>query len=52
MIRFFREMQLFLSTVLTHRQRLLLLFQRKLLINEFGESRHPIDYDKELYDIR
>jgi len=36
MIRNFREIQMFMSTVLAHRQRLLLLFQRKLTISEFG----------------
>ena len=29
-----REMQIFMSTMLTHKQRLLMMFQRKLLINE------------------
>lgn len=37
-IRQFREMQIFISTVLTHRQRLLLLFQRKMLISEIVEE--------------
>jgi len=44
LVRLFREMQMFLSTVLTPEQRLLLLFQRKLLISE---CREPSSNDEE-----
>jgi hypothetical protein len=52
-IRQFREMQIFISTVLTHRQRLLLLFQRKMLISEIEEERsNTLDQDNKQYDIK
>ncbi len=52
MARLFREMQVFVSTVLTHRQRLLLMFQRKLSINELGSAFPVPEYDEELLEIR
>lgn len=52
-IRQFREMQIFISTVLTHRQRLLLLFQRKMLISEVEEEHNNrLEQENKQYDIK
>jgi hypothetical protein len=45
-------MQIFISTVLTHRQRMLLLFQRKMLISEVEENQNRLEQENKQYDIK